>query len=164
MQTLTFQPLNPQIFAPYGDIVSPEMGEKITVNDGMATRFRDLANVELNGDNTRTLISIFRSEPFELPIKISMLERHPLGSQLFCPLCARPWAVIVADDDHGKPTNLKAFRLDGKTGINFKPNIWHHTLICFEETSEFITVDRDGDGNNLEEYYLDEPMMLVDSL
>ena len=41
-------------------------------------------------------------------------------------------------------------------------NTWHGVLTPLVETSEFLIVDRGGDGNNLEEFRFDEPWTVVE--
>ena len=43
-------------------------------------------------------VSIVTAEPRPIPIDIDLMERHPLGSQIFYPLQDRDWLVLVADD------------------------------------------------------------------
>ncbi len=59
------------------------------INDGKVQRFHDLAMVETLQQD-RTLISINRAQPAVLPIIVTELERHPLGTQAFVPLRGRP--------------------------------------------------------------------------
>jgi len=40
-------------------------------------------------------------------------------------------------------------------------NTWHAVLTPLGETSDFLIIDRGGDGNNLEEYFFDEPYFVV---
>ena len=47
-------------------------------------RYHDLALVEIL-EQDRTLISINRAQPANLPLTIHELERHPLGTQAFYP-------------------------------------------------------------------------------
>ena len=45
------------------------------------------------GPNGRVLISIVKGTPYEFPLKLTMVERHPFGSQAFVPLSPRPFLV-----------------------------------------------------------------------
>ena len=42
-------------------------------------------------------------------------------------------------------------------GINYAMNTWHAVLTPLEVQSDFLIVDRGGPGNNLEEFFFDEP-------
>ena len=75
----------------------------------MTERYHDLARVELGGVHARPLISIFRGQPYALPLTLKLVERHPLGSQAFIPLSPRPWLSIVAPDLAGIPGTPRAF-------------------------------------------------------
>jgi len=44
--------------------------------------------------------------------------------------------------------------------VNYARNVWHHPLLVLKDASPFLVVDRKGDGDNLEEYWLDETMQL----
>ncbi len=83
------------------------------------------------------------------PLTISMLERHPLGSQAFYPLQDEEWLVVVGKSP--APEALRVFLASGRQGVNYAPGTWHHPLIVFSPGSRFLVVDRGGDGNNLEE-------------
>jgi len=39
-------------------------------------------------------------------------------------------------------------------------NTWHGVLTPLEVASDFLVVDRGGDGNNLEEYHFDVPHLV----
>jgi ureidoglycolate lyase len=89
-KTLAIEPLTRASFAPFGDVVAVDAaGERHAVNEGSAERFHDLANIDTAHANGRPILSIFRAQPFSLPLRIILLERHPLGSQAFVPLRPR---------------------------------------------------------------------------
>ena len=96
---LHLQPLTRESFTPFGDVIAANGADSFLINNGSTERFHDLARVETTGDEARTLISIFRGQPFSAPFTIAMMERHPLGSQAFFPLHSRPWLVVVALHD-----------------------------------------------------------------
>ena len=83
--------------------------------------------------------------PYELPLAIAMLERHPLSSQLFMPLSAAPFLVVVAPPgEHVDRANVRAFVTNGAQGVNYRRGTWHHPVIALENPSEFLVVDRVG--------------------
>lgn len=127
----------------------------------MTERYHDLAKVELGGVHARPLVSIARGQHYELPLTLNMVERHPLGSQAFHPLTQRPFLSIVAPDEGGVPGRPRAFLTAPGQGINMAMNIWHGVLTPLGETSDFLIIDRGGEGNNLEEYFFEEPYLIV---
>lgn|SRR5690554_5319916 len=159
-RAITIEPLSREAFAPFGQVLTIEGAEHFSINNGMTERFHDLANIEIGGENGRTLISIFRGQPYELPLTLRMVESHPLGSQAFMPLHERPFLVIVAPDEGGKPGTPRAFLTAPGVGVNLKRNVWHGVLTPLEAEGDFLVVDRGGDGNNLEEYFFDEPFVV----
>ena len=56
------------------------------------------------------IMSIFRGTPRARPIEITMLERHPLGSQAFYPLSPDPWLIVVASGADGSRATAKLHR------------------------------------------------------
>ena len=157
MGTLTIEPLTSAAFAPFGQVIETSGAQHYPINNGMTERYHDLARVELGGVHPRPLISIFQGQPYSLPLTLKLVERHPLGSQAFYPLSANPWLVIVAEDDAGTPTRLRAFAPAPGQGVNIAMNTWHGVLTPLEAASDFLVVDRGGEGNNLEEHHFDAP-------
>ena len=157
MPTLTVEPLTSAAFAPFGQVIETSGAQHYPINNGMTERYHDLARVELGGVHARPLISIFHGQPYALPLTLKLVERHPLGSQAFYPLSANPWLVIVAEDDAGTPTRLRAFAPAPGQGVNIAMNTWHGVLTPLEAASDFLVIDRGGDGNNLEEYHFSVP-------
>jgi ureidoglycolate lyase len=97
MPTLTVEPLSSAAFAPYGDVIEiAAASEVLAINEGTALRYHDLAEVDCATAGGRTVISIFRAQPRALPLEVTMLERHPLGSQAFVPLARTRYLVVRA--------------------------------------------------------------------
>jgi len=157
--SLAIAPLTRVAFAPFGDVVEMEGARHYPINQGFAERFNDLAHVDVAAEGGAVNVSIVTATPRPLPIAIELMERHPLGSQIFFPLQDRPWLVLVAGDLMG-PSSFRAFRASGRQGINYARNVWHHPLLVLDPDSRFLVVDRKGPGNNLEEVWLDgEPQL-----
>ena len=89
MITLTASALSADAFAPFGQVLSAaSAARQFTINGGNTERFHDLAELSADADG-RLIVSLFRGQPRALPFAVSMLERHPLGSQAFLPLGER---------------------------------------------------------------------------
>jgi ureidoglycolate lyase len=158
--SLAIQPLTRSTFQPFGDLVEADPATMRLINGGTTERFHALGHAEALGEGAEVIISLFRGQPRLLPYRVDMVERHPLGSQSFHPLASRPWLVVVAADEDGKPGIPQVFLARGDQGVNYRPNVWHHPLMALDEISDFLVVDRSGPGNNLEEYYYTEHFVI----
>ena len=161
MANILIEPLSPEAFAPFGQIIQMAGAEHYPINNGMTERYHDLARVELGGVHARQLISLFRGQPYELPLSLKLVERHPLGSQAFYPLSDQPFLVIVAEDLSGIPDTPRAFLTEPGQGVNIAMNTWHGVLTPLHQICDFIVIDRGGDGTNLEEHHFDVPHLVM---
>ncbi|TKB79659.1 MAG: Ureidoglycolate hydrolase [Mesorhizobium sp.] len=139
MTRIVARPLTRENFAEFGDVIDMGGDNHYPINGGKAERYHDLATAEARGPNARVLISMVRGTPYELPLRLAMVERHPFGSQAFIPLSPRPFLVVVCHDGEEGP------------GVNYPRNLWHGVLTPIGEPQDFLVVDRGGDGSNLEE-------------
>lgn len=90
-----------------------------------------------------------------------MMERHPLGSQAFLPLDDRTYLVVVAPAGELDESKIRAFVTKGWQGVNYAKGVWHHPLLALDKVSDFIVVDRGGEGRNLNEQDLKESLWLT---
>lgn len=150
------QPLTAAAFAPYGDVIEASGDPSFFINAGKCGRFHDLAKTDFT--DGKAGISLAQATPYAAPIQLSMVERHPLGSQMFMPLNAAPFLVVVSD---GPETTPKAFITSGAQGVNYHRNIWHGVLTPLHAPQPFLIVDYIGDGNNLEEHFFNTPFQVA---
>jgi ureidoglycolate lyase len=153
---MKIEPLSKKAFAPFGEVVELEGAEQRQINQGFATRFHDLAKIEVG--EGEAIISIFTAMPRPQPVVISLMERHPLGSQLFYPLQNENWFVLVCENPQNE-NSYRAFKASGTQGVNYYRNTWHHPLLVARE-SRFIVIDRKGESNNLDEVWLESEIFL----
>ncbi|MEM7207649.1 MAG: ureidoglycolate lyase [Pseudomonadota bacterium] len=152
MHTLVPQKLTEEGFAPFGEVIDLRTAKQIPINYGLTTRFDNLCTVDTANERGRTLVNVFRTDPIPLPHTVTIMERHPLGSQAFIPMSQNPFLVLVAPpSDTVSAKDLRLFITNGQQGINFHKNTWHHYQLVLNEQMDFIVVDRGGDGNNLQE-------------
>ncbi len=160
-QNLTVQPLTAEAFAPFGQVIEKTGSHSFLINNGNCRRHHDLARADVTGDAAAVGISIFSGQPYALPHVLDMVERHPLGSQAFYPLGDQNWLVIVCQDNQGAPVDPQVFLASADQGINLNRGVWHGVLTPLVEASDFLVVDRVGEGDNLQEYYFDSPFRIA---
>jgi len=151
---LRLQPaaLTAELFAGFGDVVEAR-GESGLINSGTTRQFADLASIDVTHEAGRPCASIYRATPYPLPLKIRLLERHPLGSQLFMPLSGQRFLVVVAPaGEVPERAAVRAFVSNGRQGVNYRRGTWHHPLIAIHGTGEFLVIDRTGPGSNCDEF------------
>jgi ureidoglycolate lyase len=153
MREIATEPLSKPGFARFGEVVELAGAERIAINQGFAERVNGLAHIDVGAEGGNVNVSIFTARPRPQPITVTLMERHPLGSQLFYPLQDRPWLVLVCDDPHD-PQSYRAFLATGRQGVNYRRNVWHHPLLVTADGEHFIVIDRAGPGGNLEEIHL----------
>jgi ureidoglycolate lyase len=131
------------------------------INDATTTRFHALATAD-PGPEGEAILSIFRATQWPRPVAIRMLERHPLGTQAFFPLSPEDWLVVVAAGERPGADDLRLFRAGGDQGVQYGRGIWHHPLLVLAEQQDFLVVDRQGPGDNLNQIEV-EPGAVIDS-
>ena len=147
-------PLTKSAFFPFGDVIEAEGTTLTHINQGFGRRYNDLADVQIATEGGSTNVSVIVGSVRPHPVAIQVMERHPLGSQIFYPLQERPWLVVVCTDPKD-PETFRSFHATGRQGVNYARGVWHHPLLVRENDSRFLVIDRKGSGNNLEEYWRD---------
>jgi ureidoglycolate lyase len=154
---ITAKLLTRENFAEFGDVIDKGGDNHYPINNGKTERYHDLAKVDAAGPNARVMVSIGAGTPYKFPLKLSMVERHPFGSQAFIPLSPRPFLVVVCHDGEDGPETPHAFLTQPGQGVNYPRNLWHGVLTPIGKKQDFLIVDRGGDGSNLEEFHFSHP-------
>jgi len=155
MRTLKPQTLTAEAFAPYGDVIeATAAAEMIRINQGNTLRFHDLMAVDVLDGDGEVCVSIFRSNPLPQPVAIKLMEYHPLGTQAFMPLGQQPYLVVVAEAGEFDAANIKVFLAEAGQGVNYHKGTWHHYCLALNAESDFLVIDRKGDGDNCVEHLL----------
>ena len=147
--TINPKPITKENFSKFGDMITKANIKPIEINDGYAKRFDGIANLNTTKDNGETTICIFSALKRSFPMKIDMMEKHPLGSQAFIPMKETTFLVFVAPKGSEPNLNkIESFIVPPGIGINYNPEIWHFPLISTEDMN-FLVIDRKGLGDNL---------------
>ena len=143
------KPITKENFSKFGDVITTKNIKPLEINNGYAKRFNDIAKIDTSNENGETTISIFSALKRSFPMKIDMMEKHPLGSQAFIPMKETTFLTLVAPEGE-KPDleKIESFIVPKGIGVNYKTGIWHFPLISTEDM-DFLVVDRKGLGDNL---------------
>ena len=142
-------PITAENFSKFGDMITTENIKPLEINNGYAKRFDEIAKLDTSSENGQTTISIFSALKRSFPMKVDMMEKHPLGSQAFIPMKETTFLTFVAPE--GEKPNLEkveCFIVPKGKGVNYKAGVWHFPLISTEDM-DFLVVDRKGSGDNL---------------
>ena len=164
MKNLMIKPklITKENFKKFGDMISTEDIKPLEINNGFAKRYDGIANLDTKKNNGESTICIFSALKRSFPMKIDMMEKHPLGSQAFIPMKETVFLSFVAPE--GEKPDLKrveAFIIPKGIGVNYNPGIWHFPLISTEDMN-FLVVDRKGEGDNLIIHDLKEENISID--
>ena len=104
--TLLLEPLTPEAFAPFGDVVEPPaLGDRISLSGTLLAQ----------DDAGTPRLSFNNAGPVALPLLATEMERHNRSSQCFVPIDVARWVVMVAPNKGGAPdpAGLRAFVVRG---------------------------------------------------
>jgi ureidoglycolate lyase len=153
MRELLPEPLTAEAFAPFGSVIeASDDAVKLDINQGHATRYDRLAEVDVADGRGVPVISLFRARPLG-EFVLRSFERHPLGSQSFVPLSGRSYLVAVAPAGAFDPSHVRLFHAEAHQGVHYRKGVWHHFLLVLDEC-DFLVVDRAGPGANLDQVEL----------
>ncbi len=164
-RSIPVEPLTREAFEPFGEVVDWRSALPVEANAGTAQKFSDLASIEIDAAG-RPSLSLYRAQPRHFPLRLEVLEHHPLASQAFVPLATRRFLIVVADGSDVAPAlaSCRAFLAEGGMGVNFKPGTWHHPLLALDEVCDFLVVDRRFEPQcpreNLVEFPLEGELMI----
>lgn len=129
---ITPQPLTREAFSPFGDIIDMPTA---------AGRFYyDKALGNLRAEATGSLSVALKEPTSDRPLRSDMLERHEFSSQTFIPVDVGRWLIVVAPHaPEGGPDTSKAlaFIADGRVGVTYRANTWHHGLTTLDKPGSF---------------------------
>ena len=160
---LTPEPLSAAAFAPFGDVIEvADVCNHYAINYGRTERYHDLAALDVLENAGKPTVSIFRSQPAQFPLRVEVMERHPLSSQAFIAMQRKPFLILVAPaGEQPQLAQLRLFEVGAEQGVNYHRGVWHHYQFSLDEVRDFICIDRSGGhGANCDEYRFTEAVYL----
>ena len=137
---VSLEDLTAESFAPFGQVLTAPANN---------TREDFAAKVENDRPaSARPNLALIAASPARFPLEINCLERHAHSNQAFLPIDVPEYLVVVCGDDgHGRPDlqTLRAFRVSGRTGVNYNRGTWHHGMTTIGDRGTFaMLVHEDG--------------------
>ena len=122
MTSLIIKPklISKENFKKFGDMITTSGIKPLEINDGYAKRFDGIANLNTKKDNGESTISIFSALKRSFPMKVDMMEKHPLGSQAFIPMKETVFLAFVAPEGDKPDLNkIESFIIPNGIGVNY---------------------------------------------
>ena len=143
---LTPEALTAENFSQFGQVISCEQKDCLTINNGYAKKYPDLATIDTQENGGTTAVHIFVAKKRQFPLQIKMLEKHPFFSQTFIPKDNQPFLVVVTPpSDEPNIEDIRSFISNGEQGVNYSRGVWHFPLISVNDDTQFIVIDRRHD-------------------
>jgi len=141
------QPLTAEAFAPFGETFT---------RPSQVGRLDPHLLLQNRRPGARAMVTLIRVSPKQVPIEVTMLERHPHSSQTFVPVQVARYLIVVAPKLSGGGPDLarvQAFVAAGNQGVNYHVDTWHHGLTALDQEGEFA-VFMWNDGSDADTEFL----------
>ncbi len=153
---ITAEPLTAKAFAPFGEIFS---------RPAEPGRLDPRLLLENDRPGAQPMLTLIRVAPRQVPLEVTMLERHRHSSQTFVPVQVARYLVIVALEQPGGGPDLahvRAFIVAGDQGVNYHRDTWHHGLTVLDREGEFaVFMWNDGSDADTEFLRLSESFVVL---
>ena len=163
--TVRARPISLEAYASFGALVAPRASAPRSANHGNAEAWDDLAAlVNARGEAARPTVSLFRCAPLlDGELHVRWLERHPASTQMFVPMSASRYLLVVArGGDEPELESLRAFIVPGTQAITYAPGIWHHPMVALGREADFVNfLFADGSAGDCDERAFDPPCASV---
>jgi ureidoglycolate lyase len=151
MAVIKLEPITTEAFAPFGQLVpAREVG---------MPRLELIEELQNLRNTAKPRLSLIAINPKTLPLRAVEMERHVFSSQAFVPYDCEGYLVLVAPhgaDDRPDIARVRAFRVPGNVGVNYRANTWHHPLTALDGPARFVVLTF-VDGTAADEQFVPLP-------
>ena len=150
--TLAARQLSAVAFKPFGELVAADGHAATLVNEGRGQRYNTGVRLAHTTRANGPTLAIYRMQPSSPPISVNIFERHPNSAQLFLPMNAARYLIVVAPrSPSGGPDDNAACAFIGcaDQGVIYAPGVWHAPLVALDAVSTFaMMMFENGDAND----------------
>jgi len=162
VRRVPLEALTREAFAPFGDLIAADDAAGRPINSGTTMRFDWTTLPQGDRPGARPNLAVFRSRPQALPLRVTLLERHPHSTQLLVPIRVSRWVAVVAPDGPGDTpdtSGLRAFVVLAGQSVNLRKGVWHHPVTVLDEPAELLMLAwEDGGAGDCETRLLEVPI------
>ena len=163
MHELIPSPLEPEGFAPFGEVLAHDATRARSVNQGQGWR------TDLKPDDpdpkASPALALYRLEALALPLSIHLLERHPQSAQLFAALTVERFVVVAAPAGAGglpQARDARAFIGVRGQALRYRRGIWHAPMLAIGQAGDMLMlVSERGVSDDCIEHRLDAPLIIM---
>lgn len=131
-------PLTPEAFAAYGDVARPGSGDVKTIRGGAVRLSKTATAFEHQAEAPDARLDFYEVQPTTGALIAQTIERHPWSTQMFSPMSAADWLVVVwPDGPDGAPVAFVAGPLDV---VTYRPGLWHHGIVALDRPACFASM------------------------
>ena len=141
-----------EAYSPFGSVIMAARGDIAprAANQGTAEKYSGLANFDnLRATDASVNVSVFRVAPHkDSALDVRLLEKHPQSTQIFVPMNAQRYLVIVALGEREPDlSSLRAFMVRPGQAISYHPGVWHHPMVGLGSSTDFVCITHE-DGSS----------------
>jgi len=134
MSHVQARPIDAAAFSPFGTLIHPPD------HAGQRQMFSEWAS-PVTG--LRPQLHVNRVAPHPWPVTVSQVERHPHAAQVFLPLDAGPYLIVVMPSlETGAPDVARAcaWLVPPTRGIAYHRGVWHAGIVAVDRESCFAVL------------------------
>lgn len=146
------QELTQARFEPFGHVARSGAGEAKRIRDGKVLLTRTAAQLSHDAAAHRMALDFYDVPPEPGPLRMAMAERHPHSSQLFIPVRAVRYLVVVWPERPAPGIVPAAFVAGSEDVIVYNPGVWHHGIVALDGDAVFASAMWRTDGGTDAEF------------
>jgi ureidoglycolate lyase len=156
--TVIARPLTPEGFAPYGHVARPGLGYVKMIRGGSVRLSKSATAFAHASEAPEAALDFYEVQPETGPLCARVIERHPFSAQLFCPMGAARWLVVIwPEGPEGAPL---AFVAGPEDVVTYAPGLWHHGIVALDRPTCFSSLMWKAGAGDTEFLDLAAPVMI----
>lgn len=151
--------LDPAVFAAFGHVARSGDGLTRSIRAGKVQLARSPARFHHDAAAADLSLDFYDVAPDTVPFRAEQAERHPFSAQMFIPMQAVAYLVIVWDGDPRAGAGALAFVGGPQDVVIYNPGVWHHGIVALESRALFASAMwRTDGGQDVEFATLAQPL------
>ncbi|MEW5423237.1 ureidoglycolate lyase [Amorphus sp. 3PC139-8] len=131
--------LTPEAFAPFGQVLQNGVGTVKAIRDGSVTLTKTATRCVHDATADNFAIDFYEAAPEAGRLTMTQAEQHPHSAQLFVPLNANRYLVVVWESEPGDRSVPQAFLAGGRDLVVYNPGVWHHGIVALDRQTLFVS-------------------------